>query len=332
MGGQDMSEIRPDDEIWYDDGNIVLVVQERVAFRVHRGVLAENSHVFHDMFSIPQPLQDSELFDGCPLVHLSDTADDVRQLLRMLYRSRRHWRDDQQLPFSLVASVVRLSHKYEIEDLRDDALARMKTCFSEDLDTWGNTYSSGGSSVMSFNPEDAIEAVNISNLVQDDSMLLLALYACCQLETSILLRGVCRADGTKEQLNPKDMETCVNGQKLLLFGSISALNQTWKPQASLSCTRPTECEKSIMRILNFFCRSGYKFSATCESTKSHEFFINTIHGRGTICADCAQLLTARDLEQCLRAWRRLPKHMNMVPVIPGWGQPTASPADTNDSD
>ena len=70
-------------EFWLDDGNIVLVARENVAFRVYRGLLAAQSTVFEDMFASSSPLAD-ESFDGCPLVRLSDSSMELAHLLRVI--------------------------------------------------------------------------------------------------------------------------------------------------------------------------------------------------------------------------------------------------------
>lgn len=48
---------------WFEDGNIILMPESglkyeseaQVAFKVHRGMLARHSEIFHSMFDIPQP-------------------------------------------------------------------------------------------------------------------------------------------------------------------------------------------------------------------------------------------------------------------------------------
>lgn len=67
-----------------EDGSIVLQA-ERTQFKVHRSVLARVSTVFSDVLSIPQPLEDKESIDGCPLLHLQDAAQDVHHMLSILY-------------------------------------------------------------------------------------------------------------------------------------------------------------------------------------------------------------------------------------------------------
>lgn len=70
--------------LWYRDGNIVLQA-ERTQWKVHQGILAESSVIFQDMFSLPQPLAiDTELVEGCPVVRLSDSAEEVEYVLQAI--------------------------------------------------------------------------------------------------------------------------------------------------------------------------------------------------------------------------------------------------------
>ena len=70
------------EEFWLDDGNLVLVAKD-VAFRVYRGLLAAQSTVFQDMFATASPTT-GEVYDGCPVVRLSDSPEDIVCLLRKL--------------------------------------------------------------------------------------------------------------------------------------------------------------------------------------------------------------------------------------------------------
>ena len=97
-------------EFWFFDGSIVLVA-ERVMFRVHKAFLARHSVFFRDMFSLPQPKEGQEPsrsnanaamesssrltvckpcgdlgeVEGCATLRLHDSPDDVASLLYALY-------------------------------------------------------------------------------------------------------------------------------------------------------------------------------------------------------------------------------------------------------
>ncbi|KAF7978940.1 hypothetical protein HWV62_44155 [Athelia sp. TMB] len=103
-------------DIWYDDGNVVLQA-ENTQFKVYRGILAQSSPVFRDMFAFPQPpLEDAQLVDGCPVVHLSDSAKEVRYILRALSGQRLN-AFAHKLPFAEFAAFLCLGQKYDIEVL-----------------------------------------------------------------------------------------------------------------------------------------------------------------------------------------------------------------------
>lgn len=92
-------------EFWFTDGSIVLVAQSTM-FRVHKTFLSRHSVIFRDMFSLPQPAEGSsagsaaplahamispeigvglEDAEGCSVVRLHDSPDDVASLLYALY-------------------------------------------------------------------------------------------------------------------------------------------------------------------------------------------------------------------------------------------------------
>ena len=75
-------------EIWFNDGNIVLVAGDsEIAFRIYRGLLDAQSTVFSDLFASSTSSPD-ETFDGCPVVYLSDSPNDLVHLLRVLHQQK----------------------------------------------------------------------------------------------------------------------------------------------------------------------------------------------------------------------------------------------------
>lgn len=73
-------------DLWFEDGNIILSVGSTL-FRVYRGYLASVSPVFKDMFVLPQPADsDCNEMDGCPIIDLSDSAEDMTNFLKVLFR------------------------------------------------------------------------------------------------------------------------------------------------------------------------------------------------------------------------------------------------------
>ncbi len=69
--------------LWFDDGSIVLVAQG-TAFRVHASLISRHSPAFKKLFAMPRT-SEAEHLNGCPVFHLSDTAEDMDYLLELIY-------------------------------------------------------------------------------------------------------------------------------------------------------------------------------------------------------------------------------------------------------
>ena len=70
---------------WFADGNVVLKAENSL-FRVHQSILSRHSQIFKDTFAMPQvPSQEDEHIEGCPVVPLADTAEDVGNIISLLY-------------------------------------------------------------------------------------------------------------------------------------------------------------------------------------------------------------------------------------------------------
>lgn len=82
MEGQQMIHC---DDVWFDDGTVVFQA-ENTLFKVYRGTLKAQSPFFNDLFALPQQEseQSLEMYEDCPLVHMQDSAADVRILLKAM--------------------------------------------------------------------------------------------------------------------------------------------------------------------------------------------------------------------------------------------------------
>ena len=79
----DLDNFKRHEEFWFDDGSIVLIARRKTGFRVYRALLAAQSTVFADTFASSSPSAE-EMIEGCPVVHLSDTPEDIAHFLRVL--------------------------------------------------------------------------------------------------------------------------------------------------------------------------------------------------------------------------------------------------------
>ncbi|KAJ7186530.1 hypothetical protein C8R46DRAFT_1057398 [Mycena filopes] len=110
---QDMPVKVPD--LWFTTDMIIVIRAENRVFRVSGGILAARSTVFRDMIGFPQPKgSDVEEFEGCPVVRLHDSAQDVEVFLRAIYDSSFFMPAPNRIECSVVLGILRMSHKYDV--------------------------------------------------------------------------------------------------------------------------------------------------------------------------------------------------------------------------
>jgi hypothetical protein len=70
-------------ELWFTDGNLV-VVAEKTAFRIYRGVLVKHSAVLED--KLASVLDDGQImYEGSPVLVLDDPAEWVAEMLALMF-------------------------------------------------------------------------------------------------------------------------------------------------------------------------------------------------------------------------------------------------------
>jgi hypothetical protein len=129
-------------ELWFTDGSVVLQA-EKTRFRVHTSLLSRRSLFFRDMFMLPQPSKGSPkcsdqpdcIVDGCPLVTLHDSAEDVANLLIAFYDGPTFGNNDRD-DFRVVSGILRLATKYAVDSLRDESITHLSVAWPTSLKAW----------------------------------------------------------------------------------------------------------------------------------------------------------------------------------------------------
>lgn len=70
-------------DFWFDDGNLILVAQQNIAFRIYRGLLTAQSTFFADKAATAS-MNPAKTFDGCPVVEVSDTPEELAHFLHII--------------------------------------------------------------------------------------------------------------------------------------------------------------------------------------------------------------------------------------------------------
>ncbi|CAA7266013.1 unnamed protein product [Cyclocybe aegerita] len=250
--------------LWLDDGNIILQA-EATQFRVHRSMLARHSVVFKDMFSMPQPDEDP-VFEGCPVITLSDKAEDLKQILSVFYDNFGSMDLSKDIPISRASIMLRLGKKYDISLLRDEALKRLRQDFPVTLMEWDNSYEGhcGPSLDFSFvSPSQAVADVIALGLEEDVSTILPGVFFYYIVKTSLedIVLG--------ESSLPHDVRMkCIVGRDRLFIHLRGIVNNWAGLEAFMDleyCTRGGLCVQKKTQLLRelehvFWGDNGMPFS------------------------------------------------------------------------
>lgn len=77
------------DKFWFEDGTLVLITSTK-SYRIHFWVLIIQSPAFEDRFGIRRwRIHPIKLVEGCPAIHVPDSAKDWDVLLGVLYNVTR---------------------------------------------------------------------------------------------------------------------------------------------------------------------------------------------------------------------------------------------------
>ncbi|KAI1795288.1 hypothetical protein LXA43DRAFT_882184, partial [Ganoderma leucocontextum] len=298
-------------EIWFDDGNIVLVAH-KTAFRIYGGLLAGQSTVFSDMFASSSP---DETFEGCPVVHLSDSPPDLVHLLRVLLPIY-HWHPTSANPectFDEISAVIRLAHKYNIPRVQDQALTSLHEC---DFPTSFAVY---------FNPppkpqialesEHSIDVVNLARLTDTPSLLPLVLYDCAILGSDVFDAWT-HEDGSVEHLSEADLRRCVDAHVALTDERTFSLSYMLDDTPSGDCERPDSCVAELRRFHPNAMRSE-RLTRQAHVLMDWREAVEWIGESGALCKPCTEEVVERNERERKNVFDKLPETFGIT--VEGWG-------------
>ncbi|KAM5544902.1 hypothetical protein V8D89_001800 [Ganoderma adspersum] len=242
------NDIQRDPDLWLEDGNVVIVANSTTAFRVYKGLLGRVSAIFEETFKFkPDP---GETIDSGPVVHVPDSPVEMGHFLRAVFRSGLSLSRQHPIPFATIASIIRIAHKYQAQEILDAASDRLANFLVPgpghwiDATTlsWKERWELGQKQCsITFEPKDAIEAVNLAHLIENPLILPVGFYLCCLMDPIQLRDGVARADGVLEKLSDRDFARCMRTIPVLA----------------------TRCHGTVLRLLNVCCSAAPHGCSRC---------------------------------------------------------------------
>ena len=102
-----------------------------------------------------------------------------------------------------LSALIRLAHKYQIDDVQKQAIAALRISYPSDFQSWEKRDSQrliGVTSVSS-----GIEVMSLARLVDEPKILPSAFYT-CTLAGGLIVDGWRREDGTLQMLDNSDLK------------------------------------------------------------------------------------------------------------------------------
>jgi hypothetical protein len=230
--------------LWMDDGTVVLCSGTSL-FRVYRGVLARESSVFKDLFSLPQPAGDPT-YEGCPLVTLPDQPIDLYYLLAAIHDYRSFLNNPGSETFPVIAGILRLSTKYDIEHLRNRAIVVLEYHYPPTLKLWDqrDCWRDLGTD---------FEALNLARETNVPQLLPGVMYECCTEYMVEEIVDCFRGNPTIKELriaSPEDRRTCAAAAKELATRQYMACIAVTEPsQRIVKCATRQMCDHAKLNWL-----------------------------------------------------------------------------------
>ncbi|KAF7341710.1 hypothetical protein MSAN_02069400 [Mycena sanguinolenta] len=230
-------------DLWFPGTDLVIQAGNRL-FRISGGILAARSTVFQDMLSIPQPDTQPSI-DGCLVVVLHDAPADVEYFLKAVFDSGFFERPPAPAKFDVVAGVLRLSTKYDVEYLRMRALLHLSAALPRSLAEYNSIRPV--TDPRPFHPEKNPQ-FPLLILVHELGLtwaLPMALYFASAFAVQHIMDGVA-FNGHNIQLPQPVQRTLLIGRTALAFAQIHNM---------LQCLRDLPCQECVVRG---HCQSGAK--------------------------------------------------------------------------
>jgi len=294
-------------DVWFADGTIIIQA-ESTQFKVYRGILAANSPIFGDLFTVPQP-DYSDTIEGCSLIHLSDSAVDTMHFLKALHFPG-YYDPTRTTSFMLIAAILRLAAKYNVEYLHQCAFRQLASLYPTTLDAWDKRVDNA-IEVFEARP---FAVLRLAKETGHTSLLPACMYLCADsINLNDILDGLASVDGKHIELEWAEKRACLRARQNLLLALRSRifkfLMSTIDPPGH--CTSPTFCDSAKYKWIRSLEASLNNGSPGVFSLK----FPWSAFGQ-TVCENCFRTAQAHSNQQRQAIWDELPGFFD----LPSWDQ------------
>lgn len=292
-------------KIWFTDGNIILEA-EGTQFRVHRGVLANQSSVFGNMFDVPAP-PDEPTVDGCPVVQISDSARDVEHLLNVLYNWVNY--SANPLPVPILRAMLRLGHKYDFGQFRKEAISRLEYEFASDM----KTFLERQDEYVEIEVTEDSQVLDLLTLARESKLhaVLPSLYLDISRLNSVeeIFDGIQRQDKSLYHLPQEDKLILAVGAAKMRAARTHYTLQWLKSVPYQACSSTRQCSRSAKNM--FFDLSADPVLDDCDADQGLMDW--DASWTENLCKHCDQAARREHNEGRFKFWENLPSYFGLPP-------------------
>ena len=123
-----------------------------------------------------------------------------------------------------------MAHKYQLDDALATAMAVLDSKYKWPVNLDGLDFTLSG--------DHNIAVVNLARLLDRPKWLPVAFLGCCSLDSTRLIRGFQRVDGTLEQLAPDDLTRALVARSELVKEAMQTFIEITNPGVSPTCPTP----------------------------------------------------------------------------------------------
>ena len=208
--------------------------------------------------------------------------------------------------------MIRLAHKYQIEDVQKQAVAALRISYPPDWQAWERRDTQRVIAAAAVS--SAIEVMYLARLVDEPKMLPSAFYT-CSLAGGLIVDGWRREDGSVQTLANDDLKRVINGYGGLRQRAPLMLSRVFDVDPALGSIRaPGHCHGPLTRAYlqeAKVCKlMGFKLLHSWKGV------INQWATKYVFCEACAKVLEERSAVERRALWDILPAMFGLK--MDGW--------------
>ncbi|KAF7299305.1 BTB domain-containing protein [Mycena indigotica] len=290
--------------LWWEDCGLVIQAENTV-YRVSRDFLAGQSPVFRDMLLLPIP-SDAETLEGCPLVRIPDTAEDMTYFFKALFFYDFFQAHPHPTTFRVVSSVLRMSDKYGVDGLRARALGHLSLAHPMTLEELKALPTADDNTLIDSLYDAGADVVALARRLSLDWLLPFAFYRLCQSHIHDL---IFTAD-----LSVEDKQRWLNGHRLLEGRENNALlDFFWTPESIDGCVGDA-CDLERLSFRKVTLGWGTLTTLDLLPNLPLDIWDDKDWERLDVCDTCLSVMKAHFGAAKDAFWERLPKIFD----LPSW--------------